>query len=287
VEVFVSGPLLVTSSRSGSADLFALDPATPARAMVQLTRDSSNEAMGAWSPDGSRVAYVSDRDGNWELYVADADGGRAQRLTTTPGVVELSPEWTPDGRRIVYVAQPLGARMQVWVMNADGSGARGLTAEDQGANLDPAISPDGNTIAFTSTRDGNYEVYLMGSDGSNQRPALVSPLKESKPAWFPNGELAFIQERSDRGRIVPQVVRHQAAAGTVPQPVSPPELPVTDFAISARGDALALEVAMTGADGRFDRRLYFLRLGSAAAELPREAGEQQTAPTFRLPARQR
>jgi len=281
-DVFVQGSLLFTSSRSGSADLYAGNADAPADA-VALTDAPSNEAMGTWSPDGSRIAFVSDRDGNFELYVADADGGNPRRLTTT-GDMELSPEWTPDGRQLLYVVQAAGGRtQQLWIMEVDGTGARALTTDAQGANLDPAVSPDGRRIAFTTTRDGSYDIYVMDRDGTNALPALVSAAKESKPAWFPDGVLAFLQERTERGRPAPVVVRHQLASGTVPQIITPPDLSVTDFAVSGRGDQLVLEVATPDAGGRFERRLYLLRAGSTPVELPRAPGEQQSSPAFRLP----
>jgi len=109
---------------------------------------------------------------------------------------------------------------------------------------------------------------------------LVTPAKESKPAWFPGGDLGFVQERTERGRPVPVVVR-QAGAGSAPQAISPPDLPITDFAVSARGDLLALEVATPGDGGRFERRLFLVPLGGVPVELPRAAGEQQSSPAFR------
>ena len=281
-DVFVLGSLLFTSSRTGSADLFATNPDAPGDP-VTITDAPSNEGMGAWSPDGSRIVYVSDRDGNYELYVADASGGNPRRLTTTPDLAELTPKWTPDGRQIVYVVQAAGGRMQVWIVEADGTGARALTTDADGANLDPAVSPDGRTIAFTTTRDGSYDIYLMDREGKNPAPALVSAAKESKPAWFPDGTLAFLQERTERGRPVPVVVRYAIASGSAPQVISPPGLTVTDFAVSGRGDQVALEVATLGEGGRFERRLHLLRLGSAPVELPRVAGEQQSSPAFRRP----
>jgi uncharacterized protein YjdB len=284
-DLYVQGALMFTSSRTGSADLFSVDPGALDQGAVQITAVASNEVMGTWSPDGSQVVFASDRDGNFELYVSDADGLNARRLTSTPDADELSPKWTPDGRQIVYAAPGAGGRAQIWIMNADGTDARALTADAQGANLDPAVSPDGRLIAFSSTRDGNYDIYVMDRDGASQRPMLLSPTREFKPAWFPNGDLAFVQERTERGRQI-RVVARQGGPGQLPQPISPADLAVTDFAISGRGDLLALEVATPGEGGRFERRILLLLPGGAFTELPRLAGEQQSSPAFRLPLTQ-
>jgi uncharacterized protein YjdB len=281
-DVFVLGALLITSSRAGSADLFAVSVAAPADP-VRITDAPSNETMGAWSPDGSRIAFVSDRAGSFDLYVADATGASPRRLTTTADAAELSPDWTPDGRHLVYAVQAGGGRMQVWVVDVESGDARALTTEGQGANLDPAVSPDGQRIAFTSTRGGTYDVFVMDRDGSNPQPALVSPGKETKPVWFPDGALGFLQERTERGRPVPVVVRHRIGGGTAPEVLSPLDLPVTDVAVSGAGDQLVLEVSTPGEGGTFERRLYVMRPGSAPVELPRERGEQQSSPAFRRP----
>ncbi len=282
-EVFVSGPLLFTTTRTGSADLFTLDPTAPTRAAHPVTNAPSNDAMGAWSPDGSQIAFVSDRDGNYELYVADADGNNPRRLTTSPDLAELTPVWSADGQRIVYAVQAADVLTHIRSVKVDGSDGRALTTDAQGANLDPVVSPDGRLIAFTSTRDGNYETYVMDLDGSNQRPALVSPLKETRPAWFPNGDLGVVQERTDRGQIVSTVARFTMGGGGAPQALTPPDLPVTDFAVSGTGDVLVLEVTVATADGRSDRRLMVLRIGTAPVDLPREGDEQMSGPALRLP----
>ena len=95
-------------------------------------------------PDGRRIAFDSQRDGNREIYVMDADGSGVARLTHN-GDDDLTPSWSPDGRRIAF-ASGGRARLDIYVMNADGSGATRLTDNDGGT---PAWSPDGRRIAFT------------------------------------------------------------------------------------------------------------------------------------------
>jgi uncharacterized protein YjdB len=279
-DLFVQGPLLITSNRGGSADLYAVDPRALA-APLRLTSDPSVETMGAYSPDGASIAYVSNRDGTFELYVANADGSAPRRITQSPAA-ELTPRWTPDGRHLIYGVQETGSRSaHIWTMGADASGARPLT-QGESTNLEPAISPDGGTIAFTSTRDGNYEIYLMAGEGSGQRNVSRSALKETHPAWLADGQLAYIQERTVGGRITPVVVRHDLRAGQLTV-LTPPELAVTDFAVSAAGDLLALEVSALSNDGRVDRRMVLFPLdGSPRSEFPRQTpAEQPSSPSFR------
>jgi uncharacterized protein YjdB len=279
-DVYVQGALLFTSNRGGSADLYAVDPRSPG-APLRLTSDSSVETMAAYSRDGAAIAYVSNREGTFDLYVANADGSAPRRVTRTPAT-EFTPRWTPDGRHIVFGAQAAGARTaQIWAVGVDGSGLRALTG-GEATDLEPAVSPDGGTIAFTTTRDGNYEVYVMSGDGGQPRNVSRSPHKESHPAWFPDGQLAYIQERAVSGRVAPVVVRHNLQSGEV-TPLTPPELAVTDFAVGPGGNLLALEVSTLSADGRLDRRLVLFPLdGASRVELPRQsATEQMSTPSFR------
>jgi uncharacterized protein YjdB len=280
--VFIQGRLLFSSTRAGSADLWTIDPEAPER-LRQVTSGPRTETNGSFSPDGASIAYVADPDGRFDVYVASADGSDPRRLTNTPET-ELTPRFTRDGRAIVYSAPaPGGGRAQIWIANLDGTAPRQLTTGDA-TNVDPAPSPDGRSIAFTSTRDGEYQIYLMDLDGGNPRRAHVSRLKETHPAWFPNGDLAYIQERGDGGRITSIVVR-QPAAGGEPTVLTPEALAVTDFAVSGAGNLLALEVSGFARDGGLVSRIVLLPLdGRPPRDLPRASeAEQQGRPAFLLP----
>ena len=143
----------------------------------------------------SKIAFLSKRDGNYEIYVMNADGSGQRRLTRD-AALDLSPVWSPDGRKIAFVRFRDG-NADVYVMNGDGSGQRRLargvrrghrTRVSQAiafAAPSPAWSPDGRRIAFVSNRDGNFEVYVMNADGSGQRNLTRSPANEGLFAWSP------------------------------------------------------------------------------------------------------
>jgi Tol biopolymer transport system component len=148
-----------------------------------------------WSPDGRRLAYVSDRSGNSEIYVVNADGSGGRRLTRNTTVDDF-PVWSPDGRRILFERRH-GPRRELHVMNADGSGERMLARGWGGA-----WSPDGWRIAFRSDRDGNGEIYVMNADGSGQRRLTRNPSSDGGPVWSPDGrKLLFIRFRPGNGEI--------------------------------------------------------------------------------------
>ena len=87
-------------------------------------RDVQKGDWFRWSPDGRRIAFTTNRDGNTELYVMNADGSGQRRLTRTPERFEGNPAWSPDGSRIAFQREGLKPRWAFLVMNADGSGVR-------------------------------------------------------------------------------------------------------------------------------------------------------------------
>ncbi len=117
----------------------------------------------AWSPDGQELAFYSDRDGNWEIYLVAADGSNLRRLTFDPSD-DTQPSYSPDGSSILFSSDREGD-FDVYLMPRAGGPARNLT-QAPSAESAPTFSPDGHSIAFMSDRGGSEQIYLMAADGS-------------------------------------------------------------------------------------------------------------------------
>jgi TolB protein len=162
-----------------------------------------------FSPDGSKIAFTTNRDGNPEIYVMNRDGSGLRRMTNNPAI-DVTPTWSPTGNQLAWVSDRTGAP-HIYVMNVDGTGQRQLIGEfcDRptwasgqfneiayaartgpgydiklysfskgettrltdgiGSNESPAFSPNGRHIAFTSTRNGKSQVFTIDRDGNNLR----------------------------------------------------------------------------------------------------------------------
>ena len=170
----------------GQSDSSSLDPSAP----VNLSNHFRDDWDPAWSPDGSQIAFVSDRDGNSEIYVMDADGENLTRLTNDPGD-DYGPTWSPYGR-IAFMSDRDGNN-EIYVMDADGENLTRLT-NDPSSDYGPTWSPDGRRIAFQTLRDGNWEIYVIDADGEN----LTRHTEYSGGDWSPdwsNGGIAYSSER--------------------------------------------------------------------------------------------
>jgi tol-pal system beta propeller repeat protein TolB len=133
-----------------------------------------------------KIAFASDRDGNLEIYVMDADGGSQTRLTEDPAE-DFSPAWSPDGKRLAFVSTRDG-NAEIYVMNADGTGQTRLT-NNSASDLHPAWSPDGSHLAFVSNRDGNDEIYSIDAGGLNSTNLTKNLGDDSSFSFSPNGAM--------------------------------------------------------------------------------------------------
>jgi Tol biopolymer transport system component len=138
----------------------------------------------SWSPGGTKIAFTTNRDGNFEVYVMNDDGSNPQRLTTDPAS-DNNPLWSPRGDLIAFLSTRDG-NSEIYIMAPDGSAQTRLT-NSLANEVEPAWSPDGALIAFRSDRGGNADIYAVAADGSGESRLTSDTLTQTDPAWSRDG----------------------------------------------------------------------------------------------------
>ena len=177
---------------------------------MRLTIDPARDYDPSWSPDGERIAFVSNRErGQEQIFVMDSDGDNPMRLTSDS--THQEPAWSPNGDKIAYVRNRGGR--QIWIMDADGGNQTQLT--EVGTNRNPAWSPDGGRIAFRSLKNRAAGLFVMEENGSN--PVRLAPDMNitSNPAWSPDGQ-RFAYDQS-LGLWPSQIYVVESAGGGQPE----------------------------------------------------------------------
>jgi Tol biopolymer transport system component len=168
--------------------------------LKQLTANGEQNSEPAWSPDGRRIAFRSERGGNPDIYVMNADGSEQRALALS--IRAVLPTWSPDGSKILFTGT-VDNRANVYVMNADGTGQQQLSQSSTGHSRFALWSPDGKQIVFNTTRDGNDEVYVMAADGSNPRNISNHPANDVPFGWSADGQsILFLSTRDRMARDV-------------------------------------------------------------------------------------
>ena len=148
-------------------------------------------------PRNTWLAFVSDRDGNAEIYMLDRNG-HPTRLTQDPGR-DADPAWSPNKRRIAFCSGRDGDLEIYWV-NADGTKS-GQVTDHPARDTQPAWHPNGRYIAFTSDRDGKREIYEVGPDGIRRITSSPGDSESWDPAWAPDSTLLFTSDRGGKREV--------------------------------------------------------------------------------------
>ena len=221
----------------------------------------------------AQIVFVSERDGNPEIYLMDTNGRNQRRLTNNPDD-DWHPSWSPDGKRIVFVSERDG-NAEIYVMDADGSNQINLT-NNRHDDRYPSWSPDGERIAFASW-DGKvknfvitFDVYIMDADGSNQINLTNNRHDDRHPSWSPDGKRIVFSSgrkghfRGDAG-ITDEIYVIDADGQSLQrltknrqndwQPSWSPDGARIAFMSDRRGDFANFEIYVMDADGDNQRKL--------------------------------
>jgi len=186
-----NGLIAYTSNQSGNLDIWTAQ--ADGTQADNLTPDSlSSDFNPAWSPDGSKIAFVSERNSNEDIYVMSAQGAGVMQLTHDASSDEF-PAWSPDGTKIAYVSNN-----DMFVVESDGSSATRLTSTPE-QESHPTWAPDGSRVAFARLRYDDSlvgpvsppsgQIYVMNPDGSGVTRLTRGPPvgADDWPDWSPDG----------------------------------------------------------------------------------------------------
>ena len=181
-------------------DIGVLDLTRKPLALLNVTNaekeGKGQDQEGSWSPDGTMIAFQSERLGNFDIFIADMGAkniGGNQRRVTKHAAGDLNPRWSPDGTKILFESKRDGD-VEIFVIDIDGNNLKQLTNNDA---TDRNADWVKNGIVFESKRDGNFEIYRMNPDGSNQINLTNDPGNDGKPLWSPNGKKILFSTRRD------------------------------------------------------------------------------------------
>ncbi len=218
---------------------------------------SSNEPLisPAWSPDGTKLAYVSFEKKKPIIFVQSLTSGSREILANYKGN-NSAPAWSPDGSKLAIVLT-YGANSQIYTVSSNGGNLKQIT-KSSAIDTEPAFSPDGSMIYFSSDRGGRPQIYKVPADGGSPSRVTFEGAYNVSPRFSPDGKaLAYI--RNDGGKF--RVALHDLASGQVQllsegaQDESPSFAPngrVILYATKARGRGA---LAAVSADGKVRQRL--------------------------------
>jgi Tol biopolymer transport system component len=225
-----------------------------------LIESAYGNAFPKYSPDGRRIAFQSGRTARdvqeFAIWLADADGSNATRLTRGPAAFQGSPSWSPDGQSIAFDAGAEIGKMDIWTIRTDGSGLRQVT-RTPGPDVVPSWSRDGRFIYFASTRTGRHEVFRVPAEGGAEEQLTSDG--GAAPVESVDGQTLYYQS-AERGALLAR-----PTSGGQPRTVLSCVPSMFSWAVGARGIVHA-ECDPPGANAVRRQTLRYLDFASGRDE---------------------
>ncbi len=192
------GDIVFVSDRDGNPELYLM--AADGTGQRRLTTAPLADGDAAWSPDGTRLVYLTENaPGQTELALLDVTTGASTPLTAL-GAQSNHPVWSPDGTQIAF-ASNFGDSYDIYLIYPDRPGLDNLTRSPSN-DLWPTWSTDGTRLAFQSDRNGDTDIYVMNADGSSVTRLTLAPGVDRSPIWSPDGfRVSFISERDGNSDV--------------------------------------------------------------------------------------
>lgn len=151
-----------------------------------ITNGQATALTPRFSPDYSKIVYLSFLDGNPRIYVYEIGTGRQQLITQSTNPT-FAPRWSPDGKWILY-SMAIAGNTDIYKVSSQGGEPKRLTFSP-GIDIGGSFSPDGSRIVFESDRSGSQQLYVMGANGGNERRISFGGGRYATPEWSPRGDL--------------------------------------------------------------------------------------------------
>lgn len=164
-----------------------------------ITNGQSTALTPRYSPDYSKIAYLSYTDGNPRIYIYDVGTGRQTLVTETQNPT-IAPRWSPDGRYILF-SMATNGNTDIYRVSSAGGGRPERLTDSPAIDIGGSYSPDGRHIVFESDRSGSQQIYIMDADGSNQRRITFFGGRSATPEWSPRGDQIAFTHISGNFRI--------------------------------------------------------------------------------------
>jgi Tol biopolymer transport system component len=189
-----NGLIAFDRHRHHNWDIYVKRPARGAPA-ARLTTSVADDFAPSFSPDGRRIAFTSDRRGNYDIYTMNAAGRDLRRITRSPGK-DAFPSWSPNGRTLAFASNRTGD-WELYTTNANGSGHLVQVTHRAGVDSLPVWSPDGTRLAFDAPRNRHYQICVVPARGGTISVLTTGTARNVQPAWSPDGSrIAFTSNRS-------------------------------------------------------------------------------------------
>ena len=160
---------------------------------------NSQNFLPAFSPDGTRLAFSSNRDGNSEIYVMDRDGSNLRRITNHPSI-DSTPTWSPTGAQIAFTSER-GGSPGIYVVGIDGLGLRRISSDTYADRATWSPAPL-NEIAYAARTGPGYDIKVLNIASGQTRQITFGEGSNESPAWAPNGRhMAFTSTRVGRTQV--------------------------------------------------------------------------------------